>query len=58
MSFRATHGTKNYLILSRAITKATPRLEVMDLKIFPSSAEFGNASHPAPELYDIADDKF
>ncbi len=46
MSFLVTHGTKNYLILSRAITKATPRLEVMDLKIFPSSAELATPAIP------------
>lgn len=45
-----THGTKNYQILGRVIAEAAPRLDVMDLKIFRSSAEL---APPAVPLQDF-----
>ena len=46
MSFLVTHGTKRYQILGRIIAEATPRLDVMDLKLFRSSAELATPTVP------------
>jgi hypothetical protein len=46
-----TRGTKSYQILGRVIAEATPRLDVMDLKIFRSSTELAT---PAVSLQNSA----
>jgi hypothetical protein len=51
MSVLVALHTKNYEILSRIITQAAPRLNVMDLKIFHSSARLAS---PAISLQDFA----
>jgi hypothetical protein len=51
VSFLVAHGTKNDQILGHVIAEATPRLDVMDLKILRSPAELAT---PAIPLQDSA----
>jgi hypothetical protein len=40
------HGTKSYQILDSIIAEAAPRLDMMDLEIFRSSAELATPCVP------------
>ncbi len=45
-----THGTKSYQILGRVIAEVAPRLDVVDLKIFRSSAELATPTVPLQDF--------
>jgi hypothetical protein len=50
VSLLVTRGAKYYQILGRVIAEAAPRLDVMDVKVFRSSADLATPTVPLQDL--------
>ena len=58
VSFLVTCDTKSHEVLGCVIAEATPRLNVMDLKILQFARRLGSANRPVTGLHDRDADSF